>query len=73
MRLSGGCVELDLQSIEGAKHEAQLGARMAVLDLDNPLAADADAAGDGRGCGGADAPGVAPDSDEEPFVPPQLR
>ena len=35
-------IEVDTQGIKDAKHEAQLGARMAVLELDEPLPADAD-------------------------------
>jgi hypothetical protein len=35
-------IEVNTQGIDDAKHEAQLGARMTVFDLDEPLPADAD-------------------------------
>ena len=38
----GAGIETNVQGVEGAKHEAQFCARMAALDLDDPLTADAD-------------------------------
>ena len=39
----GAGVEMDIENTDGAKHDGKLGARMAVIDLDDPLAADANA------------------------------
>jgi integrase-like protein len=39
-------IEVNTQAIDGAKHEAQLGARMTAFDLDDPLPADADLFGE---------------------------
>jgi len=43
-----GGVKPYAQSIEGAKYETQLCSRMTMLDLNDPLAADADTLGEGR-------------------------
>jgi hypothetical protein len=48
VRLVDGCVKPDAHSLDGAEDEAQLGACMAALDLDGPLAANADAFGECR-------------------------
>ena len=47
-RLLGAGVKLNVEGIKCAQHKRKLGARMAVLDLDDPLAADADALGESR-------------------------
>ena len=44
----GGGVKPYAQSIEGAKYETQLCSCMTMLDLNDPLAADADTLGEGR-------------------------
>ena len=41
-------IELNVQGIDGAQHEAKLGTRMPFLDLDHPLAADTNLLGEGR-------------------------
>jgi len=46
--LIDGCVEVDVEKIESAKHKTELSARVTALDLDHPLAADADLLGEGR-------------------------